>query len=285
MSCLSSQGCGTCPLRISDLLQSAHAMCAVQASNSEGYDPLTQTPDGREKIMPLGYEKTELGPTTNFVGNHMTQGAIDLVKADLEEDSPVAAPMPRLAEFPAARPLGLSSGYSNELAPAAPTAQQIEHYGWEEVNVAIRLSISLALPPGSIATAHLQGAFQPGSFWLTVQHSASGVGPGAQHSLAITNLFGPINPQQSSMRISSGAPHTSETAHSSSSSSSSSRSSRDIVKRQQHTGYHKDSDSDVLILVLLVKQDPQQHWPCLTQQKDCARVPRWVKPSYDTCLA
>ncbi|KAK9862831.1 hypothetical protein WJX84_001247 [Apatococcus fuscideae] len=54
-----------------------------KASNSQGYDPLMQTSDGRNKLMPLGYEKTELGPTTNFVGNHMTQGAIDLVQADL----------------------------------------------------------------------------------------------------------------------------------------------------------------------------------------------------------
>lgn len=32
----------------------------------------------------LGYEKVEVGPTTNFVGNHMTQAAIDLVQAELE---------------------------------------------------------------------------------------------------------------------------------------------------------------------------------------------------------
>ncbi|KAG1656126.1 hypothetical protein FOA52_007825 [Chlamydomonas sp. UWO 241] len=31
----------------------------------------------------LGYERIASGPTTNVVGNHMTQGAIDLVSAEL----------------------------------------------------------------------------------------------------------------------------------------------------------------------------------------------------------
>lgn len=36
-----------------------------------------------------GYEKVEVGLTTNFVGNHMTQAAIDLVQAELEStDTP-----------------------------------------------------------------------------------------------------------------------------------------------------------------------------------------------------
>lgn len=35
----------------------------------------------------LGYERAERGPTTNFVGNHMTQAAIDLVQAELQQPS------------------------------------------------------------------------------------------------------------------------------------------------------------------------------------------------------
>lgn len=31
-----------------------------------------------------GFEAPVSGPTTNFVGNHMTQGAIDLVQSDLK---------------------------------------------------------------------------------------------------------------------------------------------------------------------------------------------------------
>ena len=38
--------------------------------------------------MELGYHfGVETGPTSNFVGNHMTQGAIDLVQADLGQIS------------------------------------------------------------------------------------------------------------------------------------------------------------------------------------------------------
>ena len=37
---------------------------------------------------PLGYEKPQTGPTTNFVGNHMTQGAIDLVQYELTKIDP-----------------------------------------------------------------------------------------------------------------------------------------------------------------------------------------------------
>lgn len=48
-----------------------------------GYDALEQRPDG--SIIPVepGYEKPATGATTNFVGNHMTQGAIDLVQNEL----------------------------------------------------------------------------------------------------------------------------------------------------------------------------------------------------------
>jgi hypothetical protein len=35
--------------------------------------------------LELGYQRVELGPTSNFVGNHMTQGAIDLVQAELSK--------------------------------------------------------------------------------------------------------------------------------------------------------------------------------------------------------
>lgn len=34
--------------------------------------------------MALGHEVAEVGPTSNFVGNHMTQGAIDMVQALLQ---------------------------------------------------------------------------------------------------------------------------------------------------------------------------------------------------------
>ena len=40
---------------------------------SHGYDALKERPDGTYlKVLP-GYERPQCGPTTNFVGNHMTQ--------------------------------------------------------------------------------------------------------------------------------------------------------------------------------------------------------------------
>lgn len=45
---------------------------------------MTQHPDGRDKGLDAGYERPQCGPTTNFVGNHMTQGAIDMVQMQLK---------------------------------------------------------------------------------------------------------------------------------------------------------------------------------------------------------
>jgi hypothetical protein len=50
---------------------------------------MLQTPDGRPKKPELGYEQPQTGPTTNFVGNHMTQGAIDLVQLQLTRPNPI----------------------------------------------------------------------------------------------------------------------------------------------------------------------------------------------------
>lgn len=46
---------------------------ATQCDTKVGYDPLTELPDGQKKLVALGYERPQRGPTTNFVGNHMTQ--------------------------------------------------------------------------------------------------------------------------------------------------------------------------------------------------------------------
>ena len=54
----------------------------------KGYDALEQTPDGTIIKREPGYEKPQSAHTTNFVGNHMTQGAIDLVQHELTRDDP-----------------------------------------------------------------------------------------------------------------------------------------------------------------------------------------------------
>ena len=54
----------------------------------KGYDALEQTPDGTIIKREPGYEKPQSGHTTNFVGNHMTQGAIELVQHELTRVDP-----------------------------------------------------------------------------------------------------------------------------------------------------------------------------------------------------
>ena len=63
---------------------SMHRLLQSQADCATGYDALLQHPDGRDKEVVPGYERLHMGPTTNFVGNHMTQGAIDMVQMQLK---------------------------------------------------------------------------------------------------------------------------------------------------------------------------------------------------------
>eukprot|EP00976_Prorocentrum_cordatum_P002845 55123-Prorocentrum_minimum.AAC.2 len=76
-----------------------------QCGATGGYDALECRPDGSLIRTEPGYEKPASGPTTNFVGNHMTQvtvvsnymyhceedvGAIDLVQSELTRPDPLA---------------------------------------------------------------------------------------------------------------------------------------------------------------------------------------------------
>ena len=54
------------------------------ARSMDGADAMVEN----AKEVELGYEKPVGGLTTNFVGNHMTQGAIDLVQAELNRPDP-----------------------------------------------------------------------------------------------------------------------------------------------------------------------------------------------------
>ena len=54
--------------------QQMNAGCQ-QCDVKGGYDALIDGPDGQKLSTGLGYERPQRGPTTNFVGNHMTQVA------------------------------------------------------------------------------------------------------------------------------------------------------------------------------------------------------------------
>ncbi|KAL4452424.1 hypothetical protein ABPG75_008086 [Micractinium tetrahymenae] len=113
-----------------------------------GYDPLIQLPDGTERKAELGYERVKIGPTSNFVGNHMTQGAIDLVQAQLE--APAASTPPPLllgaaaaAAAAAAGPRLLQAGSAGVQAPVAPL-QPVQQYSWVDAGGTVQVEVPVA---------------------------------------------------------------------------------------------------------------------------------------------
>jgi len=114
---------------------------------AKGYDALEQKSDGTMIERPAGYEKPQSGPTTNFVGNHMTQGAIDLVQYELTKIHPHDESKQQRLE--AARgilrePPQLIS-ITREDAPEQTHFRRIETYTWEDVRDVIRITIRLDL--------------------------------------------------------------------------------------------------------------------------------------------
>ena len=104
-----------------------------------GYDALEEHPDGTALVIEPGYEKPPTGATTNFVGNHMTQGAIDLAQDALT--APDRDSEQRLARLERARgamtregPVlvrALPSVNDGEISPSVRTRKTaIERYVW-----------------------------------------------------------------------------------------------------------------------------------------------------------
>jgi len=122
-----------------------------------GYDALEQNPDGSALTVAPGYEKPDSGATTNFVGNHMTQGAIDLVQNELTRPDPDDDT--RMARLDAARgikrmpPRLLAPDEVPDEVPRTPTTnltRPVERYAWaDDVNelvVVVRLGDLLGVP-------------------------------------------------------------------------------------------------------------------------------------------
>ena len=87
-----------------------------------GYDALEEHPDGTALVIEPGYEKPPTGATTNFVGNHMTQGAIDLAQDALT--APDRDSEQRLARLERAR--GTTTREGPVLVRALPSANDGE---------------------------------------------------------------------------------------------------------------------------------------------------------------
>ena len=105
-----------------------------------GYDALEEHPDGTALVIEPGYEKPPTGATTNFVGNHMTQGAIDLAQDALT--APDRDREQRLARLERARGATTREGpvlvralpsatNDGEISPSVRTRKTaIERYAW-----------------------------------------------------------------------------------------------------------------------------------------------------------
>jgi hypothetical protein len=105
-----------------------------------GYDALEEHPDGTALVIEPGYEKPPTGATTNFVGNHMTQGAIDLAQDALT--APDRDREQRLARLERARGAKTREGpvlvralpsatNDGEISPSVRTRKTaIERYVW-----------------------------------------------------------------------------------------------------------------------------------------------------------
>lgn len=146
--------------------------------------------------MELGYERAETGPTSNFVGNHMTQGAIDLVQAELERPA-VATPAPLLA-LSASRPqlVGSSAGAPLERSLAV---QQLQRYRWWDGGEVVHVEVPLEqLGAGGGGTVSMQCCFSAHSCALQLSVQPQGVGaaqaPAVAHRLQAGPLHGAIEP-------------------------------------------------------------------------------------------
>lgn len=90
----------------------------------------------------LGYERVKTGPTSNFVGNHMTQGAIDLVQAQLEQPARAALLLGAGAGFQLPRLLATSeTDVAAAEAATAATPCPLQHYRWLDDSGSVRVEV------------------------------------------------------------------------------------------------------------------------------------------------
>ncbi|DBB16352.1 TPA: hypothetical protein ACH3X3_014649 [Trebouxia sp. C0006] len=138
-----------------------------------------------------GYEKPKSGPTTNFVGNHMTQGAIDLVQAELSPPADLSLLL--LKDTPYQQPQLIAVGCHE---PTAPEHKTISNYTWWDSGDFICVSVPTeALLSGS--ASHLQCCIKEMQIQCTIEVAFAGAQP-THHRLAVPYLHAAVQPEQSS---------------------------------------------------------------------------------------
>ncbi|CAK0784952.1 hypothetical protein CVIRNUC_008157 [Coccomyxa viridis] len=161
---------------------------------SHGYDALKERPDGKYlKVLP-GYERPQCGPTTNFVGNHMTQGAIDLVQMELQ---PAADPNVRLLELNPhvdTKLLALDSTEAASETGPGPQALPVQEYSWQDKGSHIHVRVT--------STGHVAGStsikISDTGFCLRYTEQTNAAKPETCHrALSINPLYAEVMPEVS----------------------------------------------------------------------------------------
>lgn len=192
---------GTCRMRAQPPAQPQEAMPARHVHAASDACPLLSLP-----LLPppapqteLGYERVKVGPTSNFVGNHMTQGAIDLVQAHLEQPAGHALLLGSTGGQGCPPPRLLSTSADTEPAGAAapPPPRPLHRYCGVDGGSSVRVEVPvdrmrLSGTEGARVTCSIQtdrlellvSAPCPPAAEQECGHSSGGAQPGSGSSAA-----------------------------------------------------------------------------------------------------
>ena len=168
---------------------------------SGGYDALAQRPDGTVIAVEPGYERPAIGPTTNFVGNHMTQGAIDLAQGELTRADPDADRRRERLDFargttrePPQLLSKMTVRIDDEHANRHRSSRPVERYAWRDAPDSIVVTVRVADLPDSADVAAAVATFESTRFALDVP-----LPDGSKATLTI-HLSGKLNRRDVSTR-------------------------------------------------------------------------------------
>ena len=164
---------------------------------SGGYDALAQRPDGTVIAVEPGYERPAIGPTTNFVGNHMTQGAIDLAQGELTRADPDADRRRERLDFargttrePPQLLSKMTVRIDDEHANRHRSSRPVERYAWRDAPDSIVVTVRVADLPDGADVAAAVATFESTRFALDVP-----LPDGSKATLTI-HLSGEIEPSR-----------------------------------------------------------------------------------------
>ncbi|UPQ97682.1 TPR repeat domain-containing protein [Chloropicon primus] len=165
-----------------------------------GYDALEERPDGTKVEPDAGYEKPQAGLTSNFVGNHMTQGAIDLVQGSLtRKDRGYETEKLKRYQRTYHPPKLVSRGEdAGEKLASEPRSLVVERYRWWDAGARVVVEAGLYGESDGSGQGHVtvSEAFTSEGFCVTVV----GEGEEASRVLKVPRLFKPIVPERSTCR-------------------------------------------------------------------------------------